>query len=412
MGQEQQRKPVTDWATDYDVFDPAFVEDPYPAWQELRGRCPVAHTERIGGSWMPTTMEDIRAVAKDVVHFSSREVGVVPPQIEGEPEDYDRIPAPPIQVDPPVHTWSRRLILPAFSPQAVAEYEPYTRDLCRSLIANFEHQSHADAAQDYAQQIPVNIIARLLGIPADMKDTFTGWVRDLLEFAGEDPARAQQARREIFSFLDTQIEDRLRNPGDDMISQLTAAEVEGEPVARKVVLGICGLLLIAGIDTTWSGIGSSLWHLATHPEDRRRLAAEPDLIPTAIEELLRAYSPVTMARVVTKDVEFKGCPMKEGDKVLLPFPAANRDPEAFENADRVIIDRQRNRHVAFGVGLHRCAGSNLARMELRVAVEEWMKAIPEFELDTTKKTTWAGGQVRGPRRIPILFAGVDQGAEA
>ena len=104
--------------------------------------------------------------------------------------------------------------------------------------------------------------------------------------------------------------------------------------------------------------------------------------------------------------------MKEGDKVLLPFPAANRDPEAFENANRVIIDRQRNRHVAFGVGLHRCAGSNLARMELRVAVEEWMKAIPEFELDTTKKTTWAGGQVRGPRRIPILFAGADQGAEA
>ena len=412
MGQEKQRKPVTDWATDYDVFDPAFVEDPYPIWRELRGRCPVPHTERIGGSWMPTRMEDIRAVAKDVEHFSSREVGVVPPQIEGEPEDYDRIPAPPIQVDPPVHTWSRRLILPAFSPQAVAEYEPYTRDLCRSLIAKFKQQGHADAAHDYAQQIPVNIIARLLGIPADMKDTFTGWVRDLLEFAGEDPARAQQARREIFSFLDTQIEDRLRNPGDDIISQLTAAEMEGEPVARKVVLGICGLLLIAGIDTTWSGIGSSLWHLATHPEDRRRLAAEPDLIPTAIEELLRAYSPVTMARVVTKDVEFKGCPMKEGDKVLLPFPAANRDPEAFENADRVIIDRQRNRHVAFGVGLHRCAGSNLARMELRVAVEEWMKAIPEFELDTTKKTTWAGGQVRGPRRIPILFAGVDQGAEA
>ena len=354
-------------------------------------------------------MEDIRAIAKDVAHFSSREVGVVPPQIEGEPETYDRIPAPPIQVDPPVHTWSRRLILPAFSPPAVAEYEPYTRELCRSLIANFQYRGHADAASEYAQQIPVSIIARLLGIPADMNDIFTGWVRDLLEFAGQDPARAQQARRDIFSYLDSQIEDRLQNPGNDMISQLATAEVEGEPVARKHVLGTCGLLLVAGIDTTWSGIGSSLWHLATHEDHRRRLAAEPDLIPTAIEELLRAYSPVTMARRVTDDFEFKGCPMKEGDKVLLPFPAANRDPEAFEDADKVIIDRQRNRHVAFGVGLHRCAGSNLARMELRVAVEEWMKAIPEFTLDTAQSTTWAGGQVRGPRQLPVLFS--TKGAE-
>jgi cytochrome P450 len=162
-------------------------------------------------------------------------------------------------------------------------------------------------------------------------------------------------------------------------------------------------LLVAGIDTTWSSIGSSLWHLATHPEDRRRLAAEPELIPTAIEEFLRAYSPVTMGRIVTEDVEFHGCPMKAGDRVLLPFPAANRDPEAFEDADRVIIDRERNRHIAFGIGIHRCAGSNLARMELRVALEEWMKAIPEFELDRSRPMLWAGGQVRGPRALPVTF---------
>jgi cytochrome P450 len=146
-----------------------------------------------------------------------------------------------------------------------------------------------------------------------------------------------------------------------------------------------------------------LWHLAQHPEHRRQLREQPDVWPMAIEELLRAYSPVTMARIVTEDVEFKGCPMHAGDKVLLSFPAANRDPSVFPDADKVIIDREHNRHVAFGAGIHRCAGSNLARMELRVAVEEWLAQIPEFHLEDGGEVTWAGGQVRGPRQLPVVF---------
>ena len=137
-------------------------------------------------------------------------------------------------------------------------------------------------------------------------------------------------------------------------------------------------MMIAGIDTTWSAIGSSLWHLATHDEDRRRLVADPGLMDTAVEEFLRAYAPVTMAREVVKDVEIGGCPMKPGQMVLLSFPAANRDPAMFPDADKVLIDRKENRHAAFGLGIHRCIGSNLARMELRVALEEWLRRIPEF----------------------------------
>ena len=162
-------------------------------------------------------------------------------------------------------------------------------------------------------------------------------------------------------------------------------------------------MLIAGVDTTWSAIGSSLWHLATHENDRRRLVEDPALMPLAIEELLRAYSPVTMARVVTEDVEFGGCPMRAGDKVLMNFPAANRDPAVFDRADEVVLDRAVNRHVAFGSGIHRCAGSNLARMELRVALEEWLARIPEFGLEPGAEVTWAGGQVRGPRQLPVVF---------
>ena len=161
--------------------------------------------------------------------------------------------------------------------------------------------------------------------------------------------------------------------------------------------------LIAGIDTTWSAIGSSLWHLATHDEDRSASSPSRRSCDTAVEELLRAYSPVTMARVVTADTEVAGCPMREGDKVLMSFPAANRDPAVFERADEVVLDRQANRHVAFGSGIHRCAGSNLARMELRVAIESWLGRIPSFHLADGARGPWAGGQVRGPRAIPVVF---------
>jgi cytochrome P450 len=163
------------------------------------------------------------------------------------------------------------------------------------------------------------------------------------------------------------------------------------------------LTMIAGIDTTWSAIGSSLWHLATHDADRERLVAEPALMDTAVEELLRAYAPVTMARLVTEDVDVGGCPMKKGDKLLLNFPAANRDPAAFERAGEVLLDRQHNRHIAFGSGIHRCAGSNLARMELRVALEEWLARVPVFHLAEGSEVLWAGGQVRGPRRVDVVF---------
>jgi cytochrome P450 len=390
---------VIDWASDYDVFDPSFVAQPYPIWADLRERCPVAHTERFGGSWMPTRYADVTAAARDIEHFSSRDISVVP----ASPDD-NLLPAgtPPITADPPEHTWSRRLLLPWFSPTRVGEYEVYTRSLCRQLVDGLLAEGRADAAADYAQQIPVRVIGLVLGVPESMSDVFTGWVRDVLEFA-HDAERRDRARAELVGYFLGELEARRDGDGTDLISTLLRTEVDGAPVPDAHVLGTVALTLVAGADTTWSGIGSALWHLATHVDDRRRLVAEPDLIPTAIEEFLRAYSPVTMARVVASDVEFQGCPMHEGDRVLLSFGAANRDPEAFPDADEVIIDREINRHVAFGAGIHRCAGSNLARMEMRVAVEEWLARIPEFELDPVGEVTWAGGQVRGPRQLPVLF---------
>jgi len=184
---------------------------------------------------------------------------------------------------------------------------------------------------------------------------------------------------------------------------LLEARIDGKLLDDRHLNGMLRLLLIAGIDTTWSGIGAALWHLARTPIDRDRLIADPALMPTAIEEFLRAFSPVTMAREVMKETTVAGCPMKPGNMVLLSFPAANRDPSVFPDADRVVIDRKSNPHAAFGLGIHRCVGSNLARMEMTVALQEWLKRIPEFRLDPEGSVAWSEGTVRGPRQLPILF---------
>ena len=188
--------------------------------------------------------------------------------------------------------------------------------------------------------------------------------------------------------------------GTDVVGQLLQARYDdGTKFSTTHVVNSLRLLLVAGIDTTWSSIGAALWHLACVPADRARLVTEPALIPAAIEEFLRAYAPVTMARRIKNDTVVGGCQYKAGEMVLLPFPAANRDPGLIADPNKVLIDRKENRHAAFGLGIHRCIGSNLARMELKVALEEWLRRIPNFTLDGA--VTWSAGQVRGPRRVPL-----------
>ena len=394
-----------DPTSDYDIFAPSYILDPFPVMDEIReSACPVAHTERWGGSWMPTRYADIVAVAQEHETFTSQQILVTAPPAAQAEGPYAGVAAPPISSDPPEHHWHRRLILPFFSPQAVAKFEDGTRDLCNRLIDGFIDRGEADAAADYAQQIPVRVIATMLGVPTDMSDTFTGWVRGVLEAGLTDPKVRLESRLNILGYFKREVDERKANPrDDDLITTLLHSEVDGERVPEDYVIGVCNLMLVAGVDTTWSSIGASLWHLAQHPEHRRQLRDDPELWPSAIEELLRAYAPVTMARIVGHDTEFQGCPMHAGDRVLMSFPAANRDPRQFDRPDEVILDREHNRHVAFGAGIHRCAGSNLARLELRVALQTFLARIPEFELIDASAVTWAGGQVRGPRQCMVRF---------
>jgi hypothetical protein len=405
MGKEGTR--VEDWATDYDIFDAQYIKDPFPIWNELRRTCPIARTERWGGSWLPTRYADLQAFVKLVPALSSTQPLVVPPppglEPEGDGAEGYGFAAPPITADPPEQTETRRLLLPFLSPQAVAAQRASTEALCHELIGRFLARGACDAAVEYAQQIPPRVIAHILGVDPNRSEDFVEWVRGVLELGLSQPALRIKYRKIIRQFFTDLVAERQRHPKDDLISKLLASEMSGAPVPPIVVVGMCNLLLVAGIDTTWSSIGAALWHLAGHPADRRRLALEPGLFPTAIEELLRFYAPVTMARLVTKEVHAGGVTFRPGDRVLMNFPAANQDPTVFERADEVVLDRRQNRHIAFGVGIHRCAGSNLARMEMDVALRTWFEYIPEFELVDPEAVTWAGGQVRGPRRLPVRF---------
>jgi cytochrome P450 len=389
--------PVTDWICDFDHTDPRWTENPFPIWDELRAAGPVVHTERFLGCYMPTTFEAVKQITYDTEHFSSRRVVVrdVRPQT---------IPSPPITSDPPEHKPAKQLLLPSFTPESVGKLEPRVRAICNELIDGFIDDRGCDAAARYSRHIPVRAIAHMLGIPEADGDLFIKWIHEILEVGITNQAVMMKAVDEMISYFSSHIERRKTLPTDDLITTLmNARDKDGQPLSDAHVQGTLRLLLIAGIDTTWSAIGSSLWHLAKTPADRERLIAEPELLPTAIEEFLRAFAPVTMAREVIKETEISGCPIKPGNMVLLSFPAANRDPAMFPDADKIVIDRKQNPHAAFGLGIHRCIGSNLARMEMTVAIEEWLKRIPDFRLDPAGKVVWSEGTVRGPRQLPVLF---------
>src|SRR6476469_9385476 len=338
--------PVTDWSTDWDHTDDVYAADPFPIWEDLRETCPVAHTDRYGGAWLPTRHDDVTAIAYDTERFTSRSVvmsGHRPP-FELAPEGI----APPISSDPPFHKGARRLLLPAFAPQAIDKLADSTRTYCEELIAEMGDRDVVDGAIDYAQNIPVRVIANMLGLPQEDADLFRGFVNHVLEGVAIPLEQRAAGMESLFEYLKLQIDDHIANPRDDLTSYLLNCELDGQPIDSLHVGRTIGLLLIAGIDTTWSAIGAALWHLAGNPADRERLVAEPDLLPIAMEELLRAYAPVTMARLVKRDTAWNGCPMKTDEWVLLSFPSANRDREAFEHAYQVIVAREINRHVAFG----------------------------------------------------------------
>lgn len=379
------------WTAQFDHWDPDFVRNPHPTYEQLRAQCPISHSDEHGGFWVVSRYEDIVDVCHRPEVFSSKHLGI--PEETGAGD----MPLPPINIDPPAHGPYKRLLSPAFNPAQVAQLEGPTREMARRLLNGLRPQAQFDASAEFARKLPILVTERLLGTPAEDAPQFAQWVRDIVE-GGNDQAQVASSTAAMAGYLGSLMEKRAVDPRDDLITFVVESEGDMDWTAR---LGCVFVLLIAGIDTTWSTLGSILWHLGRNPEHWDALAADPSLLPSAVEEFLRVFAPTTVARTAVVDTAIGDQPVAAGDRVLVPFMSANRDEAQFPDADQIILDRQPNRHLAFGVGVHRCLGSGVARMELRVALEEIFQAVHSLRLADEAAVEWKAGPVRGPSVVPV-----------
>jgi cytochrome P450 len=336
-----------------------------------------------------TRMADIRANFQNPKVFSS--TAVVP----ADPDPpYMWIPE---MLDGQQHTAWRQLLGPLFSPAAIAALEPQVRKRFGEILDDVAPRGQCDFVQDVGLVFPNTIFMDIMGLPREDAASFQKWETDILHtgYGGDaDVAQLQYAAMmDVTAYFSELIQERRKDPRTDLLSIAVGWEIDGKPIPDDDMLAFCLLMFMAGLDTVAAQLAYSFWHLAKHPDDRRRLVDDPSLIPGAIEEFLRYYSFVTPGRKVLQDTEVAGCPIKAGQMVYMPIAAANRDPREFDDADRVIIDRQANRHIAFGAGPHRCLGSHLARQELRVGLEMWHQRIPDYSLLEGAEVSEHGGQI-------------------
>ena len=353
------------------------LRNPQPLYRMMRDAAPVITLDQ-GGMTVTVvgTHDDVVTVLRTPEIFSSNAEAVAIGQIR---------PLIPLQIDPPKHANFRKLLDPLFSPRRIAPLEAPTRALVRGLIDQIAADGHANFHLAIAEPLPSTVFLQLLGLPVsrakefiDLKD---GIIRPDAHTAEERRSMVDATGAQIYAVLEEVVEARSAEPQDDFVSSFLASEVDGQRLTRDEVIDICYLFFLAGLDTVTASLDCFLAYLAQHPEQRRRLVADPSLIPAAIEELLRWESPVTgVARITIEDTELNGCPIPKGSFVSPLLASANTDERFWAGADVVDFDRPSNKHLAFGGGVHRCLGSHLARLELRVALEEWHARIPDYRL--------------------------------
>lgn len=382
--------------------DPALLADPFRFFDGLRaGQRAFYNDTAPQPAWVLLRYDDIHEALQRYDLFSSH--GCLDPPGH-EPRVFP--PLIPEELDPPEHTKYRQLLTPLFTPGRVKALEPSIRAHCVSLIEGFSADGECELVGQFARRYPTIIFMRLMGLPVADADTFLDWADLLMHSNGdEDPdgSRRTTAAVDIYGYLGTLLAERRAEPRDDILSYLLNGEVDGRRLDETELLQMAFLLYMAGLDTVAGALGYMFRHLADAPELRHRLASEPGAVDATVEELLRAYSIVTPVRVVTSDIEFAGCPMHAGDRVLLPTLSADRDDDEFAGALEVRVERDANRHVAFGAGPHRCLGSHLARLELRIALEEWHLRIPDYRVAEGAELRQHVAGVAGYDRLPLAW---------
>ncbi len=393
----------------FDPYSPELHEDPYPVYRALRDEHPAYHNEELA-FWAISRHADVRAALLDPETYCSGQgiavgLGDLPQSGAGG--------APMlIMMDGPRHTRMRAIVSRAFTPRRIAGLEPRIRELTRELLDAWRDEEEVDFVRGLSGPLPTVVIAELLGIPRDDHAWFKRKSTEVAEFdparirAREDPAeRRLEPVIELGRYLAERLAERRSRPRDDLLSALLAAEIDGEKLTEVETVGFAFLLLVAGNETTTNLLSNSAIQLDRWPDERRKLVADPRLVPRAVEECLRFDSPVQgLARTLTRDVELHGAALPKGDKVLLLFASANRDERRFPDAERFDVTRDPNPHLAFGLGAHFCLGASLARLEARVALEELLARHPDYRLCEGPIARIRSGPLRGALRLPIRLA--------
>jgi cytochrome P450 len=363
---------------------------------QWRERGPIHLGDAGNRFWLLTEMDGIRAAFQEPEVFSNTAI-----QCDAPNPDYHLIPE---MLDPPEHGKWRKLMGPLFSPGVVAAMEAHIRARFDEILDDVAPRGKCDFVADVALRFPNTIFLELMGMPLTDADRFQQWEKAIIHEGSQSTPTAMAAIGEVFGYFTRLIEDRRANPGTDIVSKALTWQIDGEPIRHEDLLSFCLLLFQAGLDTVAAQLTYAFYHLATNPADRQRIVDDPAIIPSANEELLRFYAIVAPGRKVMRDTEVAGCPVNAGDMVLLPISSANRDPHEFDRADEVILDRENNRHLAFGAGPHRCLGSHLARLELRVAMEAWHARIPVYEIDPAVAIEEHSAGLIGLNNLPLRWA--------
>jgi cytochrome P450 len=386
-------------------MDPEMARNPQPVFKMLRDDSPVMSVDMPGGASgvVLSRKQEIDEALRHPEIFSSNMDAV---------DLKNKRPLIPLQIDPPDHRKFRRLLDPLFAPRKMAVLDDEVSALVNNLIDRFIDRGEVDFAREFSVPFPSQVFLTLLGLPLDQLDRFLGMKDGIIrpdhvtgrpygsKTAG---AHQQMIADSVYDYFNEVLDEREVERREDLLSHFLDAEVEGDRLSREDILDICFLFLIAGLDTVTATLDCMFSYLAQHPEQRRQLVENPDLIPTAIEELLRWETPVMgIARVALTETELAGCPVHAGDHVMLMIGSANTDEAEFEDAGAVRFDRDVNRHIAFGGGIHRCLGSNLARMELRVALREWHRRIPDYEIEPGHTLAYTSG-IRSIDHFPMRF---------
>ena len=397
----------------FNPFDPRLRTDPYEVFREMRESDPVHWSEAMQ-SWLLTRYDDVLAVLRDHTRFSSERSRATNPFVK-QLEEFRQASGPAgrtptmLSIDPPAHTRMRNLVNKAFTPRVVERIKPHIREIADELLDALPDRRHIDIVRDLAIPLPVIVIAETLGVPAAERARFKAWSSDVAgTLAGpfQPPAvmdRARISSVELADYFHEQLEQRRKQPREDLLSALLAAEEQGDLLSEDELLATCVLLLVAGNETTTNLIGNGMLALLREREQLRRLQDDPALIGPAVEEMLRFDGPAQMtSRIVAEDMTFQGKRFEGGQVVLCVLAAANRDPARFPDPDRFDLDRADNRHLAFGMGIHYCLGAPLAVAEAQIAITTLLRRYPDAE-STLESPEWASSFIlRGLKSLPVV----------